>query len=74
MIGENFMVFAGPCWLEHVLFQLWTSLYLAWKLRNADIHGIDKADQERKSKAKLRPQVVTLYQAANSLNYLDKRL
>jgi hypothetical protein len=64
----------GPRWLEHVLFHLWTSLYLAWKLRNADLHGIDKADRERKSKAKLRPQVVALYQKAASLNYLDKRL
>jgi hypothetical protein len=69
--GEKF---TGPRWLEHVLFHLWTSLYLAWKLRNADLHGIDTADRERKSKAKLRPQVVALYQKAASLNYLDKRL
>jgi hypothetical protein len=47
---------------------------LAWKLRNADLHGIDTADRERKSKAKLRPQVVALYQKAASLNYLDKHL
>jgi hypothetical protein len=69
--GEKF---TGPRWLEHVLFHIWTSLYLAWKLRNADLHGIDKADQEAKRKANLKPLVVALYKAADSLNYLDKRL
>jgi hypothetical protein len=46
---------------------LWTHLYLAWKLRNADLHGIDKADQELKHKAKLRPAIVALCTAAAKL-------
>jgi hypothetical protein len=43
-------------------------------LRNADLHGIDKADQELKRKAKLRPAIVALCAAAAKLNYLDKRI
>jgi hypothetical protein len=47
---------------------------LAWKLRNADLHSIDKADQEAKRKAELSPFVVALHATANTLAYLDKRL
>jgi hypothetical protein len=47
---------------------------LAWKPRNADLHGIDKADQEAKRKAKLSPFVVTLCATANTLAYLIKHL
>jgi hypothetical protein len=49
-------------------------MHLAWKLLNADPHGIDKADQEAKRKAKLRPAIVALHAAADKLDYLDKRL
>ena len=41
----------GQRWLQKVLNHLCTHLYLAWKLRNADLHGIDAADQEAKRKA-----------------------
>jgi hypothetical protein len=47
---------------------------MAWKLRNADLHGIDAADQEAKRKAKLKPAIVALYKTADKLDYLDKRL
>ena len=47
---------------------------LAWKLRNADLHGIKAADQEAKRKAKLKPAIMALYQTAATLDYLDKRL
>jgi hypothetical protein len=47
---------------------------LAWKLRNADLHAIDKANQEPKRKAKLSPLVVALCATADTLAYLDKRL
>ena len=50
--------FTGQRWLKQVLHHLWTHLCLAWKLRNADLHGIDSKDQEEKRKAKLRPAVV----------------
>jgi hypothetical protein len=43
-------------------------------LRNADLHGIDKADQELKRKAKLRPAIVALHTAPAQLTYLDKRI
>jgi hypothetical protein len=49
-------------------------LYQAWKLRNADLHALDAADQEQKSKANLRPAIVALYASATHLDYMDKRL
>jgi hypothetical protein len=65
----------GERWLQKVLHHLWTHLCSAWKLRNADLHGIDnKADQELKRKAKLRPAIVALHAAAAKLNYLDKHI
>jgi hypothetical protein len=64
----------GERWLQKVPHHLWTHLCLAWKLRNADLHGIDKADQELKGKAKLRPAIVALCTAAAQLTYLDKRI
>ena len=66
--------FTGQRWLQKVLHHLWSHLYLAWKLRNADLHGIDAADQEAKRKAKLKPAIVALYKTAEKLDYLDKRL
>ena len=46
----------GQGWLEKVLNHLWTHLYMAWKLCNADLHGIDVPSQEtkRKSQAETR--------------------
>jgi hypothetical protein len=64
----------GKRWLQKVLHHLQTHLCSAWKLCNADLHGIDKADQELKRKAKLRPAIVALCAAAAQLNYLDKRI
>ena len=64
----------GERWLHKVLHHLWSHLYTAWKQRNADLHGLDTADQERKRKAKLKPAIVALYNTAASLDYLDKRL
>ena len=65
---------SGSGWLKKVLHHIWSHLYAAWLLRNADLHGIDKADQEAKRKAKLRPAIVALYQTSATLTYLDKRL
>ena len=53
---------------------VWTHAHLACKLRNADLHGIDSKDQEEKRKAKLRPAVVALCEAAAKLDCLDRRL
>jgi hypothetical protein len=64
----------GERWLQKVLHPLWTHLCSAWKLRNPDLHGIDKADQELKRKAKLHPAIVALCTAAAQLTYLDKRI
>jgi hypothetical protein len=64
--------FPGSIWLKKVLHHLWSHLYTAWKLRNADLHGIDAADKE--AKAKLRPAIVALYSTAASLPFLDRRL
>jgi hypothetical protein len=64
----------GEHWLQKVLPHLWTHLCLAWKLRNGDLHGIDKADQEAKRKAKLQPAIIALCLAAAKLDYLDKCL
>ena len=47
---------------------------MAWKLRNADLHGIDSADQEAKRNAKLKPAIVALYKTSEKLDYLDKCL
>ncbi len=64
----------GSRWLKKVLHHVWSHLYLAWKLRNADLHGIDSADQELKAKAKLKPSIAALYHTAQHLDYLDKRI
>jgi hypothetical protein len=64
----------GQRWLKQVLHHLWTHLCLAWKLRNADLHGVAAADQEEKRKAKLQPNVVALCADADKLLCLDKRL
>jgi hypothetical protein len=64
----------GARWLRKVIHHIWTQLYNAWKLRNADLHGIDQADQERKAKAKLKPAIVALYRTVAHLDYLDKRM
>jgi hypothetical protein len=37
---------SGDSWLKQVLHHVWLHLHLGWKLHNADLHGIDKADQE----------------------------
>jgi hypothetical protein len=66
--------FTGQRWLKKVINHLWTHLYMAWKLRNEDLHGVDAADKEAKRQAKLKPAIVALYQAADKLDYLDKRL
>jgi hypothetical protein len=66
--------FTGDRWLQKVLHHLWTQLYRAWKQRNTDLHGVDKADQELKRKAKLQPAIVALYMTAATLDYLDRRL
>ena len=66
--------FSGHTWLKKVLHLLWSHLYLAWKERNADLHGIDTADKEAKAKAKLRPAIVAMYELGATLDYLDKRL
>ena len=39
-------IFTGQRWLQKVLHHLWTHLYMAWKLRNANLHGIDAVGQE----------------------------
>jgi hypothetical protein len=64
----------GERWLQKVPHHMWTHLHLAWKLRNADLHGIDKADQELKRKAKLRPAIFVLCTPAAQFAYLDKRI
>jgi hypothetical protein len=66
--------FTGQRWLQKVINNIWTHLYTAWKQRNADLHGIDPADKEQKSKAKLRPAILALYASAAKLDYMDKRL
>jgi hypothetical protein len=66
--------FTDERWLHKILNHLWTQLYTAWKPRNADLHGINKADKEMKRKAKLKPDIITLYPTAASLDYLDRRL
>ena len=66
--------FTGKRWLQQVINHIWTHLYLAWKLRNADLHGIDAADQEAKRKAKLKPAIVALYESGKKLDYLDRRI
>jgi hypothetical protein len=71
---EYSSLLTGERWLKKVLHHLWSHLHLAWKLRHTDFHGIDKADQEAKHKAKLRSAIVALYAAADKLDYLDKRL
>jgi hypothetical protein len=37
-------------------------------------HGIDQANRETKSKAKLRPSIVVLYVTTAQLDYMDKCL
>jgi hypothetical protein len=55
-----------------------THLHMAWKLRNADLHGVDTADQKAKRKAKrkakLKPAIVALYKTADTLDCLNKQL
>ena len=51
--------FTGQRWLKQVLNHLWTHLHLAWKLRNANMHGI---------------AVVALCAAAAKLDCLDRQL
>jgi hypothetical protein len=64
----------GQHWLQKVLNHLWTHRHMAWKLRYADLHGIDATDHEAKRKAKLKPAIVDLYKTVAKLDYLDKRL
>ena len=64
--------FTDKRWLQKVINHIWTHLYLAWKLRNIDLHGIDAVDQEAKRKAKLKPAIVALYEAGKKLTYLDR--
>ena len=63
----------GKRWLQQVINRIWTHLYLAWRLRDADLHSIDAVDQEAKCKAKLKPAIVALYETSASLDYLDRR-
>jgi hypothetical protein len=66
--------FTGHRWPQKVLHHIWTHPHMAWTLRNADLHGIDAADQEEKCKAKLKPDVVALHAKADKLLHLDKQL
>jgi hypothetical protein len=66
--------FTGARWLKKVINLIWNHLYRAWKLRNADLHGVDSADKELKATAKLRPAIVALYDSAAHLDYMDKRM
>jgi hypothetical protein len=66
--------FAGQRCLQKVLHHVWTHLHMAWTLRDADLHGIDAADQEAKRKAKLKPDIVALCAKADKLLHLNKRL
>jgi hypothetical protein len=66
---------SGDSWLKQVLHHVsWSHLCHAWKLREADPRGIDKADQDLKHKAKLRPNVVALCQSSAKLDHLNNRL
>jgi hypothetical protein len=66
--------FTGQRWLQKVLHHVWTHLCMAWTLRDADLHGIDAANQEAKRKAKLKPDTIALCAKADKLMNLDKRL
>jgi hypothetical protein len=65
----------GSRWhVQKGLNPLCMHLCLTWKSRNADRHGVDKADQESKYKAKLKPAIVALCKIAACLGCLDKRM
>jgi hypothetical protein len=64
----------GQRWLQKVLNHLWTHPCLAWKLRNANLHCIDTADQEAKRKAELKLAIVALHKAADKPDCFDERL
>jgi hypothetical protein len=42
--------FTGQRWLKQVLHHLWTHLCLAWKLRNADLHGTTLPTKKKNAK------------------------
>jgi hypothetical protein len=64
---------SGTNWLKEVLSHLcWAQLYTVWKQCNADLHGINTANQEYKQKAKLKPSFEALYSTAAYLDYLDR--
>jgi hypothetical protein len=67
-----FRLLTGQRWLQKVLNHLWTHLCLAWKLQNADLHGVNTADQKAKREAKLKPAIVALHKTANKPDCLDK--
>ena len=48
--------FTGQHWLQKVPIPLWAHLYMAWKVCNTNLHGIDVPGQEtkRKSQAETR--------------------
>jgi hypothetical protein len=62
----------GARWLQRVINHIWTHLYKAWTLRNADLHVINTTDKEMKRKARLHPTIVALYKTANKIDYMDK--
>lgn len=61
-------------WLQKDINYLWTHLYMAWKLINTNLHGINVANQGAKRNAKLITTIAALYQTAEkpdtSLVYL----
>ena len=66
--------FAGQRWLQKVLNYLWRHPHVAWKLRKANLHGVNDANQEAKRKAKLSPAIVALSKIAEKSDCLNKRL
>jgi hypothetical protein len=61
---RNSQANAGQRRLQKVLHHLWTRSRMVWKLCDADLHGADAANQEAKCKAKLKPAIFALCNAA----------
>jgi hypothetical protein len=64
----------GDRWLKQVLHHIWTALWRVWLIRNDDLHGRDKDEQERKRMEKLRPHVLALYSKQSLLLACDKSI
>jgi hypothetical protein len=65
---------SGDRWLKLVLNHLWTLIWQVWLIRNEDLHGRDKDENERKRLEKLHPRVVALYAKKDSLLARDKTI